>query len=412
MNVLNELYCNENSKRRVSKKEVINLSENSLKNFLLYLKGFSNINGNFQVLQEKVLEFEKILQKKNICLCDRLINNEIPETNYKKIAEGMVHDIYVIRSLDLTSILSTNKSKGYFINAEKKLFSSLNTKINPAIKKNIQIENGEKFIYALNITDKINDVFIFGILKILLPNAKNILEFYDFFICRNRINLFYDFSNHGSLDNFLAKNLVSIPVLDNMVKKFVAQLQFLKDNFGFCHNDLKIDNILVREEAGEFSLLLADLDKSTIYFNKVFFGPKNSLDVLELKYKPKIKDSKEYYVVDDYNKLIPNFLLGQSTKKFYYGYFITFDFYILFVSLMIKSVIVKQILIRKLEETFIYQFWKNLWFEDEFEIINERVLTAKFTSRARYYQHVVLFKDLKLWAGAGPYPRKSSRSAR
>jgi hypothetical protein len=206
-----------------------------------------------------------------------------------------------------------------------------------------------------------------------------------------------------------------------MIRDICYPLVILKQKkYGFVHADMKPGNIFLASEIpnppaddlivykNDFKVIaqLADFDKSSIFFNNVRFY--NDINILkEGLFKTSIKEviktfgstrydlldcAPGYYILKNlipgmYPNLVVNGLIMSCAMHYQFSLPLSYDIYVFIIGL---------ILIPDMHSIFmndqdLLKIWKSLWFDDDFEEINNKISTIKNKKDATGMPEIVDF---------------------
>jgi serine/threonine protein kinase len=139
----------------------------------------------------------------------------------------------------------------------------------------VKIEGGSQFL-AAGSDNFTNQTVIHILLNLLLDDSPNYIHQHDAFICNgNGVNIM-DIANQGDMYGFLQKlpdDKSRLEACESCLSQLLPIIAYLKrPEIGFMHNDLKLKNVFVHQQAGSApTYTLADFDKSSISWRCVRF---------------------------------------------------------------------------------------------------------------------------------------------
>lgn len=320
------------------------------------------------------------------CICDELMQeNETERAEFvfnigQLLAAGKVGEAFLLQYnghyLILKSIKNVN-TKPYL----SLVVLSLSTlpmqlkMMNPGITKNtwIKKQTSKEKLIAIGGDNFSNQTCLHMILNTILKSNPNYVYQYDAFYCGNNGYNVTEFATQGDLSKFLSEKPpddITEPFLQDLLTQVIKPLSILKsDLFSFVHADLKAKNIFVSLDKDDNPIYrIADYDKSSIYWKGLRFY-NNSYDYRwnNIPFEPQRGDEGDYYVLDN-TEIRAGLPIQVYTMHNPYGFYLSFDIYTFFYSLMMEPVVWNYIWYVHTNKipSKVYESWKSLWYSDQF----------------------------------------------
>lgn len=319
------------------------------------------------------------------CICDELMQqNETERAEFvfnigQLLAAGKVGEAFLLQYnghyLILKSIKNVN-TKPYL----SLVVLSLSTRatplkiMNPGLAKNawIKKQTGKEKLIAIGGDNFSNQTCLHMILNTILKGNPNYVYQYDAFYCgKNGYNV-TEFATQGDLSKFLSEKPDDVTeiFLEDLLTQVLKPLSILKsDLFSFVHADLKARNVFVSlDKVGKPIYRIADFDKSSIYWKGLRFY-NNSYDYRwsNLPFETQSGTEGEYYVLDN-AEIRAGLPIQVYTMHNPYGFYLSFDIYTFFYSLMMEPGVWDYIWYVHTNElpSDVYESWRGLWYSDQF----------------------------------------------
>lgn len=305
---------------------------------------------------------DHFILKSNIsqCLCNIVSdeNNKCGNNNFclkKTLSKGAVGEAYLVdifgKPYVMKGIPSINFIQPKLSYIPIKSIKNNHVDYNKSIdynKKNM-IKDGKKVftgLLTLGLDSFSNQTCIHMILNhIFDKKIKNYVYQYDAFYCKTS-NKFTGYNimniaNSGDLTDVIRnpENKFSYQMILNIFEQLLVPLSVLKCNkFGFIHGDFKCNNIFVNKENNVLSYLLADFDKSSIFWKGIRFYNQDAGALCTLPVKAYngmsvsiSKNSEPYY---KFNTVALGFDIQCYSMNSPIPMFTSYDFYTFIVSLL------------------------------------------------------------------------------
>ena len=276
-------------------------------------------------------QFSELFNVNNSELCDIIYNSNIFRIN-KLSAQGKAGIVYKLTTKNYSVILkSLPTSRPNYL--EIKLMNCDNNhKIMNPSNKYYSIYNQYKQAKIAVIkcdNNFINQTIMHTILNIILKLSPYYLYQYDAYWCNNIGYNITELASEGDMHDYL--NRSSFYPSDENLKYplycILSTLAILKqEKYSFVHADLKAKNVFVGIENNVIVFKIADFDKSSITYNGFRFY--NSKNEYLLSYDATTVN-QGYYIPS--SNILPLELYIMNSP---YGYFMTYDIYTLFISLL------------------------------------------------------------------------------
>lgn len=368
------------------------------------------------------------LKKDDIdCLCNHLVKEDnTTGTNFRMnrvaIGKGGVGSAYemtvpvsgdrtgCIKYLVIKVLLSSVKECPYL---SMRLTEVLLTdtmlhilRMNPSIEMNQQRDSRTRKLYNMSVycDDFSNQTCMHMILDLVLRKYngnRNYIYQYDAFICKkDGVNRAYTIMDKADgdlrkyfrteLNNSMSTGNIGESIW-NILVGVMTPLAILKQSrYGFVHADCKLENVFwMKLNSGGVRFMIADYDKSSIYFNGVRFynGTRDFAGKdLVIKY-PTLHTmaGNEYYTLrslrgytgDLMRMLGINIPVWQLVIMYgAYGFYMSHDIYTFILSLASEPIFwefIKEGMINGYVDFYaqrIVDIWKSLWFPDDLDRIN------------------------------------------
>lgn len=330
------------------------------------------------------------------CLCGSFLNKEKDnffQIREGEIAKGKVGSVYLIdyfekEKLILKTVSPVTKIKGY-LPLRYSYLKNIKQFHNPSIKFNSMLLNNEDRVVMYSYNDNFNNQTIQHlILNIILNEIPNYVYQYDAFVCTDTGYNILEYATHGDLSTFIQNYDVDLNLITSVVKQILLPLKILKNKkYGFVHADLKTKNILITKNADKLIAKISDFDKSSIFWNGIrFFNGTfiiSGVKITTHSFVNQVFDNSPYPLIDNsYYTLVPSENLNATQNIFNYialekvytmhnpyGFYLSYDIYTFFFSLMLESK-VYHLMINNPDST-LSVVWKNLWFPEQFDFVME-----------------------------------------
>lgn len=363
-----------------------------------------SVDGNNHINLDFINNFYSYFYIDEQCICSGLLglrpSNYIFQTGRNPIGTGKVGSIYTMNYDNQRLILKSvsNVSVRRYIPLHYSVYNQSFARMNPSIDENVFIMNtsqgtSQRVILYSGSDNFTNQTIQHLILNIILDTLPNYIYQYDAFFCsRNGYNI-VEFASGGDLTDYLTNiQRVTTSIARNILRQILLPIKILKQNtYGFVHADLKAKNILVTYDNNRNPIFqIADYDKSSIFWNGVRFH--NGIVTVAnqtfsiYNFINQIFSSSAYPLQNEegilYYTLVPSIAYTSvfqlilsyiSLEKLYtmynpYGFYLSYDIYTLFISLMMEPPFYQYILSQQNipNKDPIYISWYNLWFPDDF----------------------------------------------
>ncbi len=260
---------------------------------------FDNVVGiyvslnNMDIYKRKIDFFELYYKKllyNDTCLCDTLLNKSEQLGEQGKASTVFKYENYIIKRIN--NVTYKRYLPLYPLSLEK---NSQNKRLKEYVNnKHVYFHQrtGKTYqkICLLSPSDSFNNQTIMHMILNIILNDETLNDKYPIlkncyihqniaYFCKDKedkrkINGYNitNFSNSGTLQNYIAKNNITIDKFREILYKICLPLFILKQGFVFTHNDLKTQNIFVNiGNNNELQIKLADYDKSAIVWKGVRF---------------------------------------------------------------------------------------------------------------------------------------------
>lgn len=300
------------------------------------------------------------------CLCNIIGNSSNfcdMNSNYpcldKILSKGAVGEAYLIKIFKKDYVMKGISNINFF--QPQLSFVSLKNIKNDHIKYNKSIE------YNSKLFDKGDGKIFHGLLKIGLDSftnqtclhmilnqifKKNIPNYvfqYDAFYCKTSDKYtgynIMDIANQGDLTDVIRNPINKLTYIDiiDLFNQLLVPLSILKCNkYGFIHGDFKCNNIFVNKDNNKFTYLLADFDKSSIFWKGIRFynSDAGALCTLPVKTYNGINvsqlNNEAFY---KFNTIALGFDIQCYSMNSEIPMFTSYDFYTFIVSLLREPVV-------------------------------------------------------------------------
>lgn len=350
-------------------------------NSLMKMSKYDNYYPNMDIVNS-FKDYFILNEKDSACLC------EFKFPQFKKLqtfAKGAVGEVYLIeingKKFIMKGIPNIPITPPIFSAAFINDYDELHILYNTPIQYNLKmLSDNKQVILNIGSDSFVNQTFIHMIINnILKSEIKNYLYQYDAFYCQtnnetvgfNITNL----ANNGTLADFIRdpNNDINYDFVINMFEQILVPLSILKcDRYGFVHGDLKTNNIFVNYEDNKNIFMLADFDKSSIFWKGVRFynndygllgAPfikkysgvevnRTSKEIMYYTFPSKLGYDIQYYVM---NSPIPIFM--------------SYDIYTMIISLFREPVIYNAVKKNIYDpNNTLYKLLSILFFEDDLQL--------------------------------------------
>lgn len=331
---------------------------------------------------EFVSDFSSLFKIDMSCICKHLLSEEDREGYVfelgKLLAAGKVGEAFLLRYNTSYFILKSIKNmppRPYL--SFKMLPSDLEhlSVILPGLSKNRWVEkrSGDNKLLSAGGDNFSNQTCLHMILNTILRGNPNYVYQYDAFYCDNGGYNITEFAMKGDLSSYLDSldEPITEEFLQDLYEQILTPLATLKaDLFSFVHADFKARNVFVNLDEDKNPVYqLADFDKSSIFWKGIrFYNSGGDYRFSDIPFVPQKGPEGMYYVIE--SSLLP---IQVYTMHSPYGFYLTYDLYTFFYSLMMEPGIweymstVWQSPSEEQRDSKIFSVWKSMWYSDQFE---------------------------------------------
>jgi len=253
--------------------------------------------------------------------------------------------------------------------------------MNPGIEKNswIKKQTGRSKLIAVGGDNFSNQTCLHMILNTILKNSPNYVYQYDAFYCKDGGYNVTEFATQGDLSGYL-DNLIK-PIteefLQDLFKQVLTPLSILKsDLFSFVHADLKARNVFVTlDDVGKPIYQIADFDKSSIFWKGLrFYNMTGEYRLSNIPFYTNVINKERYYIIDN-TQIRSGLPIQVYTMHNPYGFYLSYDLYTFFYSLMMEPVVWQYIwyVYNNDIDSKILSAWKMMWHPDQYENIMAQI---------------------------------------
>lgn len=354
--------------------------------FVNLMEPVDNESGGLDRNLDFVSNFTSYFQVDVPCICEELIQqNESERADFvfsigQLLAAGKVGEAFLLQYNDQYLILKSIKgvSTKPYLSLRVLSLSTLSSQLklmNPGLVKNawIKKQTGREKLIAIGGDNFSNQTCLHMILNTILKDNPNYVYQYDAFYCaKNGYNV-TEFATQGDLSKFLSDKTdeVNEIFLQDLLSQVLQPLSILKsDLFSFVHADLKTRNVFVSlDKDGNPIYRIADFDKSSIFWKGLrFYNQSGDYRWSNLPFG--ISDGPEgtYYIIDN-AEVSAGLPIQVYTMHNPYGFYLSYDIYTFFYSLMMEPAIWDYIWYIHTNDmaSNVYESWKWLWHIDQFE---------------------------------------------
>lgn len=325
---------------------------------LLKNTGFLEYSGVEYPNLDFISDFKKYLhvgntEDQNDCLCNiNLYNNPIKvEKLYGSGKMGKAYQILHHNQEYILKIISNVRLKSYLsvvIHSDNEILDSHLEAESSILHNMLRKQDGNHSMICIEQDPFQNQTMINFILSEILNDGY--VKQLDAYYCKDSNNYYgyniMEIANLGDIQSlFELRSRVNIEIddkfIEDMIRQVLKPLSILKDpKYGFCHNDLKIRNIFVKGTLKNPIYLLADFDKSSIFWNKLRFC--NTLRSISLTANIGLHYIfNGFEVEDNYYMLKQESILGQNSGYIMYSWipmFMSHDVYTFIVSILLEPI--------------------------------------------------------------------------
>jgi len=254
--------------------------------------------------------------------------------------------------------------------------------MNPGLEKNVwtKKQTGSPKLIAVGGDNFSNQTCLHMILNTILKNNPNYVYQYDAFYCGDGGYNVTEFATQGDLSSYLDRVLeedITEEFLRDLFTQVLKPLSVLKsDLFSFVHADLKARNVFVTLNVeGAPIYQIADFDKSSIFWKGLrFYNNTGDYRLSNLPFDTKIYNGERYYIIDN-AQIRAGLPIQVYTMHNPYGFYLSYDLYTFFYSLMMEPAIWKFIWNSYSNnlDSGVLRAWELLWFPDQFPDVMKRI---------------------------------------
>jgi len=328
---------------------------------------------------EFISEFSSFFDVNVDCVCKHLLSEE-DRTGYifelgKLLSRGKVGEAFLLQYSDKYFILKSIKNSPPRSYLSLKILPSdikFLSIMNPGITKNKWLEKRTETekILAAGGDNFSNQTCLHMILNTILgTKSQNYVYQYDAFYCDNGGFNITEFAVKGDLSSYLdsLRDPITEEFLQDLWSQILSPLSILKaDLFSFVHADFKARNVFVNLDNDNNPIYqLADFDKSSIFWKGVrFYNQSGDYRLSDVPFIPQNGSEGLYYVIE--SPILP---VQVYTMHSPYGFYMSYDLYTFFYSLMMEPGIWAYMYkVWKTDEpSHIFDTWKSMWYSDQFE---------------------------------------------
>jgi hypothetical protein len=350
------------------------LMSKSLKNgYKIDIDFISHFSGYFKVDED--------------CICKELLDTTSSRENYifkvgKLLAAGKVGSAYLLKYDDSYFILKSIRrgliSPRPYLRLHAYSLSDLFRlqDMNPGLGINYWVSNKKPKLLAVGGDNFSNQTCLHMALNEILKENPNYVYQYDAFYCGDGGYNITELAMKGDLSSYLdSVESVDEDFLYDLFEQILSVMSIVKDPlYSFVHADFKCRNVFVTIDDGRPVYQLADFDKSSIFYRGLrFYNNTGDYRFSDLPFEVQDGDEGKYYVIDNY-QIRAGTPIQVFTMHNPYGFYLSFDLYTFFYSLMMEPTVWSYIE-KNQDDSFIFSVWKDMWYADDFPKVMEQIFS-------------------------------------